>query len=127
MITVPVGPFSYRVRLIKGYVLASGPKGLGLCDVDRCEIIISDIPQIKKRISLLWHEIAHAWKWELDIHQSESLDDEATANLIGLAMAGTPVNLIARLHCYMTTGIECDDVMLVSGLPPIPVIHFVNL
>lgn len=121
---IPVGPFSYRVELVQGYLTGPGQRRcLGLTFPDRYLIQVSDVPPAAKRLAVLWHEITHAWKEELDISGQAALDDESIANLIGLAMAAMPVKLLVRLHCYMSTGVRCDDVLMVSGSPhPIPVL-----
>lgn len=121
---IPVGPFLYEVRLVSGYVLdPDGRRCLGLTYPDRQLIEVSDVPPSAKRLATLWHEIAHAWKCELDITQADELDGESIANLIGLAMAAMPIKTFARLHCYVTRGVKCGDVMLLGGAcHPVPIL-----
>ena len=121
---IPVGPHTYEVRLVEGWCRhPDGRRCLGLTWPEEQRIEIASAAPASKRLATLWHEIAHAWHQELDVRGGVELDGEAMANIVGMAMAAMSVKIIARLHCYMTTGRDCDDVMLISGLAhPLPVI-----
>lgn len=64
---------------------------------------------------MAWHEIAHAWKTELDIVGDERLAEESLCNMIGLAMVNMPPRLICRPHIYMAHGIDARDVVMPTG------------
>lgn len=121
---VPVGPHWYELILEPDYIDSGGEAVLGLCDPDRQQIRISAVAPPAKRLSLLWHELAHAWVRELDVHERPSYADEPLANLIGLAMARMTPRLLARIHIYLTDGIDADGVLDAPGLPgPVPVVR----
>ncbi|QQE12113.1 hypothetical protein JD969_01160 [Planctomycetota bacterium] len=122
---VQIGPHKYRIILVKGIV--RDEKGNGYCGLtyfDHHNIIISgDLPP-SKRLSTLWHELVHAFLYELDITESDSHDEESVCNLIGLAMSHLDAMTLARLHVYMTQGIDCDSVMMSPNLnEPVPVVR----
>ena len=85
---------------------------LGLCDTDRCQILISDVPPPAKRMKVFAHELAHAVRAECDPDQSGGLpgvgrliDEEKHCEL---ASMGTllPAELLARVEVYLRTGVE---------------------
>lgn len=86
--TVQVGCVTYVVRLVHGWLDAEGlgDELLGMIDFTRCEILISDVPPVQKRRNTFWHELAHAWEHELDVH-GRPFADESFANVVGLGMA----------------------------------------
>ena len=114
---IPVGPHWYRLILVSGYCELDGEAVLGLCDPERQVIEISDRACPEKRLVI-------AWRRELDVHEAARLGDEPMARLVGLAMARMDARTVARLHVYLTQGIECADVMMSPGLPgPVPVVR----
>ena len=124
MLKFPVGPFVYGVELVKGHIEVDGKPALGTCDSDRQLIRISDVPPPGKWVAVFWHELAHAWRGELDIWQGAVLADEPLANLIGIAMAWVNVVTLARLQIYLVHGIECDEILMLSGHQrPIPLLR----
>jgi len=121
---IPVGPLTYDLQLHKGIITYENQQCFGLTDPVAQTIFIADTLRPRKRLATAWHEICEAWKLELDIHQSQALNAESMANLIGMAMAGMPPQVIARLHVYMMRGIDADEVLFVSGFKnPLPVIR----
>jgi len=80
---VSVGPLTYRVRLVRGYVFHDGEPCYGLCDHRRRLILISDVLDEVQRVQVFCHELLHAW-WR---HCPGRIDDEeSVAELVGLAM-----------------------------------------
>lgn len=100
-----VGPFSYNVELVRGLIQHEGEPCLGLCDDIRQWIGVSDEPPPEQRISIFWHELAHAWQRWLKVHDLP-LDEEAFANLIGLAMPSIDLGTMHRVKHYLVTGQE---------------------
>lgn len=117
---LPIGSVEYDLRLVRQRPLVDGRPCRGCCDFERELIKVYRHMSARRRISTAWHEIAHAWQHELDVHQAEAFGDEAMCNLIGLAMSQISAQLAARLHCYLVTGIESDHVLMYPGLGPIP-------
>jgi hypothetical protein len=121
---VPVGPFVYDVQLVDGITL-NNRQCYGLTQPTAQVIKIDRNLRPDRRISVLWHELLEAWKAELDVHQTDEMDTEAIANLVGLAMAAMSPRMVAKLHAYMTTGIEADDVLITPAFQqPIPILRF---
>ncbi len=122
---IPIGPHEYDLVLVRGLVEHPDGPAVAICDSDRQRILVSDTVPPWRRLSNFWHEVAHAWKRELDVHESSSLNDEPLANLIGLGMASMDLITIARIHVYLTQGIECDSVLVFPSLKhPVPVLRF---
>ena len=120
---IKIGHVPYTISLINGYVDVDGLRSIGACDTDRCVIEVSDVPPAAKRLSILWHEIAHAWAAELGDGAPCPRDAEAFANLIGVAMSSMSVGEIARAIILVTRGIEASDVWVLPGLTePIPLV-----
>jgi hypothetical protein len=94
------------VQLHSGIIVADGQRCFGLTEPREQIIRIADIIRPDRRIVVLWHELVEAWKLELDPHRSKTMDAEAIANMVGIAMAAMSPSLIASLHAYMLTGIE---------------------
>lgn len=124
MLQFPVGPYTYDLALVDEPIFHHGRPCMALTLPDERRIKISAHVRPELRVALAWHEIAHAWRAELDIHEAESLGHEAYANLVALAMAQYDGKTIARLQLYLTRGIVADDVIIISGVSdPIPVFH----
>ncbi|QDU34057.1 hypothetical protein KS4_21190 [Poriferisphaera corsica] len=125
---VKVGPHVYRIILAKGIVRdEAGDPYCGLTFFDHQTILISGQLKPSKRLSTLWHELVHAFAYELDIAQSDTHDEESMCNLIGLAMSQLDAMTLARLHVYMLQGIDCDAVMMSPKLEqPIPVLQLLS-
>ena len=122
---IRVGPFSYRLELVDGLISHEGVWHLGLCDTTEQIILISKTLPVGKRFSVFWHELAHAWNGELNIHESDTLTEEQMCNLIGLAMAAMTAKTFARLHVYLSWSIDAPRVMMVPDVRhPIPVFDF---
>ncbi|WP_432797023.1 hypothetical protein [Poriferisphaera sp. WC338] len=110
---VKIGPHEYRVILVKGTVRnGMGEAFCGLTHFDQQYILISGDMEPSKRLSTLWHELVHAFLYELNITDTPVDDEESMCNLIGLAMSHLDAVTIAKLHVYMTEGVECDGVMM---------------
>ena len=122
---VKIGPHEYRVLLVKGIIRdEEGNAYCGLTFFEHQNILISGDLSASKRLSTLWHELVHAFIYELDITESEAHTEEAVCNLIGLAMSHLDAMTLARLQVYMTQGIDCDSVMMSPRLSePVPVLN----
>lgn len=120
---IPVGPFQYRLHLHHGYIILDGRQLLGACDSDNQRILISDISPPAKRLATFWHEAAHAWFAELNPGSHTKFDEETFCNVIGLAMVAWGPHLMARVQIYLTRGIEPEDVMIMPGGSPVPIIR----
>ncbi len=119
---VPVGPHRYVVRVVDHDLTLSGEECDGLCDPAHQTISVRSSLSPTKRVAVCWHEIAHAWKHELDISGAAELAEEAVCNLIGLAMASMSVETLVRLHIYLVDGVEAESAMMLPCLPkPVPV------
>ncbi|MCC6679272.1 MAG: hypothetical protein IT445_00065 [Phycisphaeraceae bacterium] len=115
-IQVPVGPVNYSLAIQPGWCELDGEKCFGLCDRDNLEILISGAAPPAKRLTTAWHEIVHAWMAELAPGSyAQALEEEGVCDIVGLAMAHMDARLIARLHLYMTRGIEATDVLMIRG------------
>lgn len=108
---VPVGPFSYEVILTEQPLEFKGRRCMGLCDSEAQKIFIARRLCPQRRVSVFWHELAHAWKCDLEIHCDETMEEEPICNMIGLAMTAMEPYLLARLHVFLTQGIETEDVI----------------
>ena len=115
---VKIGPHEYRVLLVDGVVRDPlGQAYCGLTNFDQQYILISGELEASKRLATLWHELVHAFLHELNITENPVHAEEAMCNLIGLAMSHLDAMTIARLHVFMTQGVECDSVMMSPRLP----------
>ena len=121
---IRVGAVEYDVRMVNGPVLLNGRECFGLCDPDGLVILIDGRMNPARRVATFWHELAHAWKFELDVHDTKSMQTEAMCSLIGLAMASMDVRTIAKIHVFLTQQMDAHDVLLLSGCrEPVPVIR----
>ncbi len=122
---INVGPHTYDLILHHGLIPFQGKLALGLCDPARCQIMIADVVAPRKRLSVLWHELAHAWWAELSPDPDLPMGEEALARMIGVAMANLDSRTLARGEVLLHQGLECDDVMFFAGVPiPVAVIHW---
>jgi hypothetical protein len=123
---IKVGPFRYEI--IASPTNLKHPDGgecHGLARPDLNRVEFSSVAPPDKRMAVVWHEIGHLLKADLDITGSLKLDEESICNLIGLAMSMmSPMDML-RLHVYVAQGVDAPGAMLYPGLPsPIPVFHF---
>ncbi len=123
---ITVGPFRYEIVVNQQPIRhpdGGDCHGLAWPDIHRIEF--SMVAPAEKRLAVVWHEIGHLIKADLDIHDAGVMDEESMCNLIGLAMSMmSPMDLL-RLHVFATQGIDAPSAMMCPGLPcPIPVFHF---
>jgi len=78
-----VGPFTYRVRLVAGYIDHGGQRCLGLCDNEQGELLISDRAGPRQRLQILGHEYMEAWLYHFGGQQPGKED---YCDLLGLAL-----------------------------------------
>lgn len=121
---VPVGPLVYELHLVQGLIDHDGDQVHGLCDPAQLRILISDQQSPERRVVTFWHELAHAWEFELDVRADEmsGFSGESLANLVALAMARIDADLLARCLLYLRTGIECLATLRPAGNIPLPLI-----
>ncbi len=123
---IRVGTFRYEIIARSGKLTNDrGEPCMGLAwpDLGRVEFSMACKPS--KRWGVVWHEILHLAKADLDIHDKRSMSEEAVCNLIGLVMALMDPIDIMRLHVYVMQGIDAPAVMVMPNLNnPVPVFHF---
>jgi hypothetical protein len=78
-----VGPFIYRVRLVRGYIDHAGQSCLGLCDNERGQLLISDRAGPSQRLQILGHEYMEAWVYHFG---GQNPGKEDYCDLLGLAL-----------------------------------------
>lgn len=120
---IHVGPFRYEITASSTNIRhPDGGECNGVAYPDLNRIVFSKQTPPEKRLAVVWHEIAHLLKADLDIHCLPTLDEEAVCNLIGLAMSLiTPMDML-RLHVYVCQGIDAPGAMFNPRLSrPIPV------
>lgn len=94
---VQVGPWEYRVRLVRGYVQYQGEPCFGLCDHLKREILIADVLDRSQRLHVFVHELVHAW-WHYC--PGDVKDEEAVADLMALAMSRVLIQVVADPTCF---------------------------
>lgn len=114
---IGIGGISYELRMVDGEVaLPDGTPCNGLTWPDRGLIEIDGrLPRAIRR-KTTWHEIGHAFKCELDIHDAERLDEEAFCNLVALALCQLSPRLYLRILVWTTTGRSCEEVAFLPGM-----------
>jgi len=113
----------YELILTQNQPVVDGQPALGSCDPVEQKIEVWSKLTPERRLTVGWHEIAHAWRDAMDIRPDLMLDDEAYAHLIGRAMAAMDVQLVARLHVYLTRGIDAAHVLMYPGHDAVPVLR----
>jgi len=79
-----VGPFTYQVRWLAGYIEYAGERCLGLCDNEQHALLISDRASPMQQLQVLCHEYMEAWVYHF---AGERPSKEDYCDLFGLAMA----------------------------------------
>lgn len=82
-----VGPYIYRVHQVPGYLEHDGRQCLGLCDNERHEIFVSDVPNESQQVQIVCHEYMEAWMYHFGHDMIEHPAKEAMCDLFGMAMA----------------------------------------
>ncbi len=120
-----VGPYRYQILAVSDDLThPDGGACHGLADPTHQRVMFSMELPPAKRWSVVWHELAHLARADLDIHGEPDtpLGEEAVCNLIGLVMAMIRPMDLMRLHVYVTQGVDAPAAMLTPNLPhPIPV------
>ncbi len=93
-----VGPYLYRVKHIAGYIQHEGERCLGLCDNDRHELLVSDVPSEAQQVQVICHEYAEAWLYHFGGKLTEHADKELMCDLFGMAMAQLAMDLMRTLR-----------------------------
>ena len=118
-----IGGVTYDLVMVDGEVRhPDGSACNGLAWPDRGLIEIDGrLPRAVRR-KTTWHEIGHAFKCELDVHDAAQLDEEAFCNLVALALCQLSPKLYLRILVWTATGRECEEVCFLPGMDePIPV------
>ncbi len=123
---IHVGPFRYEITASSTNIRhPDGGECNGVAYPDLNRIVFSKQTPADKRLAVVWHEIAHLLKADLDVTGSSRLDEESICNLIGLAMSMMSPLEVARIHVFSTTGIDAPSAMLMPNMrSPIPVLDF---
>lgn len=82
-----IGPYVYRVHQVTGYLMHEGRQCLGLCDNDRHEIFVSDVPSESQQVQVVCHEYMEAWLYHFGQDLVDDPAKEAWCDLFGMAMA----------------------------------------
>lgn len=109
---IPVGPLSYELRLVDDPITLDGVRRRAICDGESRHILIDSSLTPDQRIVEFWHEFGHAIKFELDIHDTETLGHEQLARLMGIGMAHVSPFELCRIQIYLTRGIEADEILM---------------
>ena len=121
-VRVPVGPYRYYVKLVRGPITFKGKTALGICDSNAQRILISDRQTPARRRTTFWHEYAHAWAFDLDPSDSSFFTYEMLSNLVGLGMARMNPALLAKIEQTLSgaaaaeLGPRLADGLTTSGL-----------
>jgi hypothetical protein len=102
-----------------------GGKCNGLTWPDRALIQVDGRlpPDVRRKV--LWHEIGHAFKAELDVTGAMHLPEEVFCDLVALALTTMKPKLFLRLWLYATHKMVAHDVMMIPGCElPIPVLRY---
>ena len=111
-----IGGVSYELRMVRGDVLhPDGRACHGLTWPDRGLIEIDGrLPRAIRR-KTTWHELGHAYKCELDIHDAERLDEEAFCNLVALSLSQLSPRMYLRIWAWTTTGQDLQARRVFAG------------
>lgn len=124
---IEIGGVGYELVLVERDLVhpADGARCNGLTWPDRALIEVDGRLPPTVRRKVMWHELGHAFRGELDIHDAAHLPEEVFCDLVALALTTISPRLYCRLWLYATTGKDCADVMLLPGYAdPIPVIQY---
>lgn len=125
---IPVGPVPYELMLASEPIMFEGRRCRALCDGDERRILIDSRLRPRDRVIEFWHELAHAFEFELDIHETGSLGGESLARLVALGMAMMDITMLCRIHVYLRHGVEAAQITMHNGLPiPMFEIHEIPL
>jgi hypothetical protein len=124
---VEIGGVGYELVLVQRDLLhpRDGGRCRGLTWPDRALIEVDGRlpPEVRRKV--VWHELGHAFKAELDVSAALQLPEEMFCDLVALALTRLSPKLYARLWLFATRGYEAADVIMIPGLPePIPVIRY---
>lgn len=81
-----VGPWMYRVQLREGLQDQHGTAAAGLCDCGNRIIYLSADMPAKRRLSVLLHELRHAWQEAMGTPADEESDANQAASFAADAM-----------------------------------------
>lgn len=97
-----VGPYLYRVKHVEGYIWHEGQRCLGLCDNDRHELLVSDVPSQAQQVQVICHEYIEAWLHHFGGQLVEHPDKETMCDLFGMAMTQFALDFMQQVR-------RCDD------------------
>lgn len=123
---IEIGNVPWTVELVDSPIIHEGKKVRAVCDGDERRIQIDSSLPPATRYHEFFHEFGHAIQFELDIHDAELLGREPLARLVALGFSNLKPFTLARIHIYLTQGIECDDLMMI-GEKAVPIIRMDDL
>lgn len=105
---VRVGPITYAVRLVHGVMeYDNGKTAVGLCHFEKCCLYISDTLAEQKRVTVFWHEYAHAVEKELNtLPLYEKCRGEPLARCFELAMMSISLKDMRRIERFLTSDLR---------------------
>ena len=92
-----VGPFTYSVRRVSGYIEFNGQRLLGLADHEQHELLISDRVNLTQQVQVLGHEIMEAWIYQ----HGAPRDKESACDLFGTALTAFTMDLMRVMGMEM--------------------------
>lgn len=127
LISIAIGGVVYRLALVDEDLLhpRDGSRCNGLTWPDLALIQVDGRLPATVRRKVLWHEIGHAFKSELDIHEATHLPEEEFCNLVAQALCVIAPKLYLQLWLFAMRRMVADDVIMIPGCEePIPVIRY---
>lgn len=127
VLPITIGGVSYTLALVTEDLLhpGDGQRCNGLTWPDRALIQVDArlAPDVRRKV--LWHEIGHAFKAELDITDASHLPEEVFCELVALALTTMKPKLFLKLWLFATHKMHAHDVIMLPGCSnPIPVIRY---
>lgn len=127
---VCIGGVSYALIFVHHDLIhpGGGATSGGVCNgltwPDRGLIQVDGRLPATRRRKVMWHELGHAFKDELDICRSASgMDEESFCDLVALAFCGLSPKLYCRLWLYATKLVVAPDVALLPGMSEPVAVH----
>ena len=100
-VVLRIGPVDYEIFLFNGLLKYGDGRGLcyGMANLGLCQIFISDVIPIRKRIATFWHEFMHVVFDECScVEPVSKMEEEDLCNLLGIGMANIGASEIARVY-----------------------------
>jgi len=107
--TVPVGPYEYKLYLFPGLIPYLGRNARGICDSTKHRICVSDAIPPAARLSTFWHEVAHAWFFETRENPCRPMSNEEFARFTGIVMAQIGSLFLAEIERFLKIDRRADQ------------------